>query len=273
MKKVYALLTRQCNLSCPHCDIRSIEDNFNRDKFMEQLKQFDGRIVLFGGEPTLHQDRLMDIYYSNEDIRKKIDTISTNLINMNDEIIKLIKDIGSIGTSWNPHRFTDEQYKIWLRHLDVLADNDIVTIVLVTLTDDLFQIEPSDFIKMVKTWNSKSIDYIRFESLVADNLTPEHYEKADNWLCELYKQWDCDIKIETFSLYSWYYDCNGVYTLLPDGTLLNQCPNYRPASTPIECYSCDRANKCRPCMLQDYCNYPKKFAKLVFEKEGKLNEK
>ena len=58
MKELYAVLTNQCNLSCPHCDIKSSElDDYNKELFLNAIKEFDGNIILFGGEPTLYKNR------------------------------------------------------------------------------------------------------------------------------------------------------------------------------------------------------------------------
>ena len=107
-KSLYAIPTWNCNLNCPHCFIKDKSEIFNRDKFIEELNKFDGRISLFGGEVTSNLDRMFDIINSNkENGVSKISGITTNLIILNNDLINLYKEFGSIGTSWNPNRFND----------------------------------------------------------------------------------------------------------------------------------------------------------------------
>ena len=58
---LYALLTQNCNLQCPHCMIynNTKEDFFNEERFLDVLRNWKGDITLFGGEPTLYRDRFM----------------------------------------------------------------------------------------------------------------------------------------------------------------------------------------------------------------------
>ena len=106
---LYALLTRHCNLSCPHCNVKYPVEEFNEDKFIDQLRLYNnGTIIFFGGEPTLYQDRLLRVA-NDEIIKTKKRSITTNLINLNDDLINLYHDIGSVATSWNPNRFDSEQ--------------------------------------------------------------------------------------------------------------------------------------------------------------------
>ena len=64
----------------------------------------------------------------------------------------------------------------------------------------------------------------------------------------------------------WYFDCSEVYTLHPNGELVKGCPNHKTESVPMECYSCERAEFCRPCALHNYCTFPKKLAEAIKRK-------
>ena len=55
MSTIYALLTRRCNLTCPYCDVKDVNDNYDHEKFINVLRSFNGGITLFGGEPTLYR--------------------------------------------------------------------------------------------------------------------------------------------------------------------------------------------------------------------------
>jgi len=47
-KVLYAIPTMKCNLNCDHCFIVDTPEEFNRDKFISQLNNFNGEIILFG---------------------------------------------------------------------------------------------------------------------------------------------------------------------------------------------------------------------------------
>lgn len=264
-KTLYALVTSHCNLTCPYCDIRECKETFNRDLFMKQLHDFDGSIILFGGEPTLYEDRLLDICYSDPLINRKIYSITTNLMNVSDKVLTVIQTIGRCGTSWNPDRFTDEQYKVWINNLNVFADKlDMGLGILITMVDSVLDLSPYEFINIISEWNTKTVRTINFEYLVSDTTNPEYFDRCDKWLCNIYKNWNTPIKlINEDRVFNWYEDCSGHYTLHPDGSITKGCPHHMSPRVPIECMTCERANICKPCQLQSYCSFPKKFYELV----------
>lgn len=262
--QMYALVTTQCNLSCPHCDIKDQNDNFNRDLFVKKICDFPGTIVLFGGEPSLYPDRLYDIYYHSDVTRKKIKTISTNLVYLDDRLVNLYCDIKYIASSWNPHRFTDLQYKTWLNHLSTLSEYDIEVAILITLTNDLFDMGVDSLFNIISTWNSNAIKYINFEPYVGESSDKAYFEKIDDFLCEIFNKWEFKFHLKNTKLAEEYYrDCSHIYSLYPDGTVINCCPHMGSKMMPSECYTCERSGICRPCQLQKVCSYPKKFTKLV----------
>lgn len=78
IKTLYAIPWYQCNLKCPHCDVRDTSTEFNPEKFIEELKKVEAEnIVLFGGEPLLHEDWFMKILETG-----KLTSVSTNLLMM-----------------------------------------------------------------------------------------------------------------------------------------------------------------------------------------------
>lgn len=264
MKTLYALITKQCNLSCPHCDVKNnVKDNYNHEKFIEQVRNFDGSIVFFGGECTLYQNRLLSIAY-DDIVSTKNKSISTNLTILNDDLINLFKDIKNIATSWNPHRFNDDEYQTWLENLNILSKNNIKVLVLITLTQDLIDIDPKDFMKIISSWNKDAISSIRFEQYIGDETTPDFFKDVDNWLCDTYNNWDSPIINSTPEYISrCYHDCSEVYTLNPDGSMVHGCPHTQTINVPLECYECERVEICKPCILQRYCSIPKNFLKLT----------
>lgn len=131
MKTLYAIITKHCNLNCPHCDIRSDQKEvFNESLFLKRLREFSGHKILFGGEPSIVMER-------TEKALPYCNSISTNLYQVSEKFIGLIKKYGvSVATSWNPLRFTKEQEERWIYNLKTFSLSDVIC--LVTLTPDLF---------------------------------------------------------------------------------------------------------------------------------------
>lgn len=260
MKVLYAIPTKLCNQSCPHCNIKDTVDNYNEEAFLRQLRGFDGHVTLFGGEPTLFPDRLMKALAT-----EKVESITTNLMTLNDELIAEYKDL-YVATSWNDDRFVSNQYNTWLANLKRLEANDITCLVLITLTDGLIKSNINEFMRMIRLWarEYKAIDSILFEHLITDNKDQEFYERVDDWLCRIYRMWDVEIQNQIVDkLNNWQHDCTGIATLYPDGRVALGCPHQSQMYVPSSCLTCSEVSKCRPCRLQQHCTYPKKLAKLV----------
>ena len=276
-KYMYVLPTQQCNLHCPHCSIYNHKDDFNKEKFLYEMNNFEGnRLVLFGGEVTSNIERMKMVIESNQkDGKTKIGTISTNLIFLNDYLLSIYKSIGSIGTSWNPHRFhTDILYQTWLKNLKTIWENGVQYTLLITLDKDLMNMSVDDFLNKARKDFDHENETIRFEQYVGTDVDQSHYDKADEWLCEIYKKWDLKSHFQTPDyVRDWVYDCDETYTLFPDGTVINRCPHNLPAVTPEACFTCERADICRPCRLTPYCTFPKKLAKLIEEDDKKNLDK
>lgn len=273
MKKLYAILTNQCNLSCDHCFIRNAPEVYQKEQFLSQIKNFDGwNIVLFGGEPTLYEDRLFDVI---EVVKEKksptLLSITTNLMKLNDRILDFYRNLGGVGTSWNISRFSETQYKQWLINLDRFEEYHLQADVLITLTKDLIETPIDEFISIINKWNPKVIRTIKFEQYIGDDAKVDLYKKSDNWLCELYKKKDqllIDVAI-FHKEYRWYFDCTQTYSLTPGGNLHHGCPNglYINRSIPTECFTCSNSNICRPCILQQYCTRPNKLRSMIESEE------
>lgn len=267
-KVLYAIPTMRCNLKCDHCFIANAPETFNRDKFLDEINNFEGTILLFGGEVTFNKSRMFDIINDNKKNGKcKISHLSTNLLILDTEILDFYESLGSISTSWNPHRFSIDQYEIWKNNCKLLSNRGIYYRVMITLTEDLFEMSAKEFLKMADTWITKELVELKFEHYVGD-VTKDYFDRADNWLCELYKEWNIDTDFEILTrTQCWHHNCNEIYTLYPDGRLTNRCPHDQCSLMPSECFTCELADTCQPCRLQPYCSYPKKLAKLI--KDGK----
>jgi sulfatase maturation enzyme AslB (radical SAM superfamily) len=264
IKTLYAIHTMKCNLNCPHCFIKDTPEIFNRDEFIKQLNSFRGEIVMFGGEPTSNLERMFDVINANKDGVSRYNSVSTNLIILNDDLLEFYKSIHHVATSWNPSRFDRFTYKTWMNNCKVLSDNGIDYMIMITLTDDLFDIPVLEFVNIASEWYTDSLTCIKFEHYIGDDVTKDYFERADKWLCELYQIWSLPIDMEiTERLSCWQYDCSNIYTLYPDGTVVNLCPHNKIGTVPEECYTCERVSTCRPCKIQPYCSYPKELSKLV----------
>jgi MoaA/NifB/PqqE/SkfB family radical SAM enzyme len=107
-KKLYAVITYDCNLHCPHCDTRGQQFEFNEEKFLSEITRGYKEVTLFGGEPLLYKDRVKKCLSTGV-----VTALSTNLLLMNEEIQCLcLQSNVAISTSWNHGRFTPEQYQV-----------------------------------------------------------------------------------------------------------------------------------------------------------------
>lgn len=90
MKHLYALLTRNCDLHCPHCGVAEYKnETYNEEKILETIKNFDGNVTLFGGECTLYEDRFIKALDT-----KNIDSVSSNLLNISGKRLEKFKGKG-----------------------------------------------------------------------------------------------------------------------------------------------------------------------------------
>lgn len=264
---LYAIPSHQCNLKCPHCHLKDSPEEYNRNLFIKELNNFDGQIVMFGGEPTFHRDRMFDIVNANrKDGKNRINSIATNLIILDEELLEFYREIHFVSTSWNLTRFSSSQYTKWLENCNVIANEpNIHCAIIITMTEDLIDYDVEKFLFTVDQWNDKAIKYIKFEHCIGDN-RDGYFEQCDEWLCKLYRRWRSPIKVETFdAVSSWYHDCRDTYTLQPNGIMVNSCPNglYVKPKVPSECLMCDQAGKCRPCRLLPQCSFPLKLQKII----------
>lgn len=251
---LYVVPHYSCNLDCPHCDIHKIKSNYEELIFIDRLRNINAnKIVLFGGEPLLYQNTFTKIVETN-----KIDSVSTNLLLLNDYYTKYIEDYNlGVATSWNPKRFTNLQESIWIENLSKVNCD-----ILITLTDDLISNEGTN--QLLEMFNKikdiKTINCVRFEQEVNESLAKEHFEKVDDWLCKISKNWSYEFSNEIAErVKDWKCNCSKVMTLEPNGTLRKGCPQYSKTLFLDECLKCSLNSICQPCVLQKECSFPKKF--------------
>lgn len=251
-KILYTIPNYECNLKCSHCDIKNIKCEYNEKAFIKAINEnsFD-EIILFGGEPTLYYDRLKSSIDTG-----KITSITTNLIRLTADKYDLIKDL-QVNTSWNPSRFNPIQYSEWLDNIEKFEN----LTVLITLTSELIEMEPLEFLNIAKEWN---VSGILFEQLISNENTNEHFKNVDKWLCDITDKWN--IKAENLILDKinhWYFDCDNTYTLRPDGTIISGCPHSYNVRFTQQCLTCEKSSICRPCKLQSLCTFPTELYKKV----------
>lgn len=260
-KILYAIITKQCNLSCPHCDIKSNQkDNYQEEIFLKNLKEWDGYRILFGGEPTIVPARTIKVI-------SYCDSISTNLVSISDDIKQILQERQiPIATSWNLQRFTHPQYIQWIYHLKELSKTNDLTC-LITLTPDLFsQTGTNSFWQTISDVKSY-FSYIQFEPLHDESKTQEFYNQTDEWLVQAYQT--ARKKSLTYLFpqfqkdYQWKFNCAGTYTMHPDGSIRYGCPEYQKTYILPQCYSCQCVTECQPCRLQKCCTRPNKLYSLI----------
>ena len=86
IKTIYLMITTNCNLNCPHCDIKTNgKDNWDKEAILNKLSSKDHNII-FGGEPSLYIDRIISVsdYCSS---------ISTNLLYLPEKLLNLYDGI------------------------------------------------------------------------------------------------------------------------------------------------------------------------------------
>lgn len=261
-KTIYAIPWYDCNLNCNHCEIHLRKEEYQPLEFKEELLSFCdepnvGTVVLFGGEPLLHKKEMWEILKLGV-----VNCISTNLLLMEDGLAKILADADiSIATSWNPTRFTKEQYDLWAKNLYETIEAGVDVKVLITLTPDLFEMDMKEVISVMNRIEGVGVKKFLFEPFVGDK---EYHKKADSWLCKFHNAYKGSMINEVEErLTDWNCNCNETYTITPSGKVHRGCPMFKAPRVPKECVRCDKASFCRPCPLLKTCSYPKKLAKKV----------
>ena len=261
-----------CNLKCPHCTLRNITTKMDLNKILETIdyiNQYNTNIVydLFGGEPLLLSDSTLDLIY--ERIKSHTYHISTNLLAYNPSSKiqdKILRNAEYIDTSWNPLRFTEEQYKLWIKNVRRLQSLNIKLEFMITLTDDLItNYSPEEFYQLILFWKPYGLT---LDFLIGKET---NIEKINDWLVDLYRIWNCETifgiaeRIKNTIKYNTIYrDCSNNYTLLPDGKIKQYCPYHEKTEKNLDCIYCSYYNICRGvCPIQSQCTFPKKLYEYI----------
>ena len=253
---VYVLATRNCNLNCPFCDIKDTQkEKFDLEAIKNQMDYFydndpNTNFILFGGEPLLYSDRWKSLLAT-----ERFQNITTNLCLDLTEFLEFIdenklKNSLTITTSWGLERFTVDQYKLWRSNLDKIKSPFII----ITMTENLIKMNPSDFMSMIRNWPSCEI---KFEPLIDPTKNEKFYTECDWWLCSLARIWNLKTR-RVINFYNplFWHDCTDTHTIGPDGTVyFSECPHSINESMSFcnKCLDCKFNEKCKPCRLQTYC--------------------
>lgn len=265
-KKIYVIPTYQCNLNCPHCEISKFDNEHDANRFYETLNLQDDRsCILFGGEPLLlgncEIERLLKTH--------KFNSISTNLLLLNDDLIRLFNlyDI-SIATSWNPNRFNELQYSKWLNNLKIALDNGIYVTLLITVDYDLLNYSHlANIFNDIDSILDNNIQYfngVRFELYVP--ATQDLVNKTDIFMCNMLDNWSWKFNFINKSTYkngNLSNRCGNTWTLKPNGQLEHVCPHNVKYDIMHECLSCKYIKVCNPCKVQKVCTLLKSFFEKV----------
>lgn len=275
LTEVYVCPSFSCNLKCPHCTLKDIKMPYNIDAVCHTLRYLLDKspklmyFTLFGGEPLILPkdawDKLEPL------LGEKEYSISTNLINLNEENIQHLKRCIMPDTSWNPLRFGDPEsveqevlYWKWRHNLLELQKANIKFEVMVTLTKDLItNYTPEQFIKECSKW---SATLVRFEQMIGDDTLD--FNDVDNWLLGVYYLWNSDLcgKNVMFSKLAnvargttkWAEHCESTFTILPDGNVKQSCPYFETKVVKADCMTCEYGDVCKGgCPLQEHCTFPK----------------
>lgn len=264
MNILYAIPNYECNLNCEYCKLKDKKIEYNEELFLKKINEFNGEIILFGGEPTLYTDRLEKIIFTG-----KINSITSNLVDINDVAIELIKDC-FIATTYRPS-------EKWTSNLQKISKKSKYGIrLLFTLTDSLINTNPQQIINNISDLLNKNcnIDSILFEQLLDENKSMDFYRSVDKWLHDIHFNYGLEktgirsIIIDQI-LNGWVFDCTKVKTLEPDGNIKLGCPQRESYNILKECYSCEKSGICRPCILQNKCVYPHYFGNEVLRRYDK----
>lgn len=261
----YLKTTETCQLNCDHCftngkngkkgffDIKLVKEFFKEIHDINPLQA--GNIAFHGGEPMLAN--VADMIEVHDYIREILPniwwSITTNLTyKLTDEIKAMFKHCfmeTGIGTSYDYGiRFeTPRQEQLWRDNLQWLIDEQFNVTLMVSVTNDLVEKDPIEFLEFVK---SLKVSYLHIEritpngnALLNSSLFPSNKE-LNVWFDKL---WNATLDGEYYEFFSNEFfssilssavqsshsgcrcrECEQkIFTLNADGTV-GGCPNSAP---------------------------------------------
>ena len=277
IKNLYICPSFACNLSCSHCYLRLIKLPKNIDAVCNTLSKVleynkDVKFDLFGGEPMLLSEE--DLTKLEPLITSRHLTINTNLLDIDDFHFNFLRKADSIDTSFDLNRFRNpyEVHK-FLLNLDKLKEFNMKFNIMTVLDKNILDMGVDKFLNIIKSMQPKHLELKIF-------IGPDEpdFEKVDDFLCEMFHNWNTDIcnlmfvEIARMILWGrkWKDYCYGKnYTLFPDGRIRMGCPYANEFYEKKECKYCEFYNVCEGgCHIQPFCRFPKK----LYKEMCKLNK-
>lgn len=179
---IYVKTTETCNLNCSHCFTSGINGKKIYFKPKETAEWVNSIKELFpdttvhleyhGGEPFLASiESMVEFYKLTKEVWKDDVTYgaTTNLVYaLTEDKINFMESILSkrIGTSWDPSiRFdNNKQKELFEKNVKTLLDRGFTIKLFVSLTQDLIQQEPIDFLRYVKELGVQEMSIERLTS-------------------------------------------------------------------------------------------------------------
>ena len=187
----------------------------------------DVKFDLFGGEPMLLSEE--DLTKLEPLITSRHLTINTNLLDIDDFHFNFLRKADSIDTSFDLNRFRNpyEVHK-FLLNLDKLKEFNMKFNIMTVLDKNILDMGVDKFLNIIKSMQPKHLELKIF-------IGPDEpdFEKVDDFLCEMFHNWNTDIcnlmfvEIARMILWGrkWKDYCYGKnYTLFPDGRIRMGCP-------------------------------------------------
>ena len=200
-KELYLTITNECQLRCPHCykdDYGLSVFNLNDVKNIIEKYTDIEYVILYGGEPLLEKYtyKVIPVLYYLKDKNKIVSCVSNlcfDELSHNQEVI--IDTVDNLSTSWNPSRFTDEQYNKWLSNVKSIK-KDIH--LLVTLSADLINM---DYKEIYNKLNNLPFKTIKFEPYIGnDGMKPKNKD-VDIWLKNFFELCLENNNVEKYTLF------------------------------------------------------------------------
>lgn len=239
MKVLYVTLTNKCQLNCPFC-FNKFVDNFKynssllqSDTAINNILNKDPDIVSFiGGEPLLYPELMIKImnYFRDKDIknnRKRCWCVSSNLYyndlyNQNNkknkeriECLKLMQDISdeevTIGTSYTIDRFNTgpkDYFKVFKDNMLYLDSIGLRVGVTVTITKEQIKQPVEELKRVLESVKYKCVNierciypYTRNENNI--ETLNEFYKKTDEYILNCFKIFPKEMNYQ----YDRFYQC------------------------------------------------------------------
>lgn len=272
-KELYLTITNECQLRCPHCykdDYGLSIFNLNDVKSIIEKYPDIEYIILYGGEPLLEKYTykvipVLNYLKENKKIVSCVSNLCFDELSHNQEVI--IYGVDNLSTSWNPSRFTDEQYNKWLSNVKKISEKRDIHL-LVTLANDLISIDYKEVYDKLEKFPFKTI---KFEPYIGnDNLKPKNKD-VDIWLKNFFELCLENNTVEKYTLFMDIIDSikdnsnygifnrkcvENILTLKPNGEIIN-CPNMCSSYLENKKEKLNQVkynDKCLKCEYFSFCN-------------------